>query len=167
MDLDRPTVLLPLAVFAISVVLFLPRLFPNESPKYDFLYAWREVGTSTLPVASGPNAMELSEISGGYIRSKAQNGVAVELSDPTIRVYLHHVEANTSVPISIEDIGSYHVVSGTVDPDGFAFVKIEPGFFKGGREDGYALTKGINNLSLSLNIPKGGTAEVLFLGWVK
>lgn len=155
--------LIPIAVLAIGVVLFFPRWFPSESPTYDFLYASKASSTSSR----AKPATSTIDLESGYAIAPGTVAQTITQGDPDIRVYLHHVEANSSVPLSIEDIGNYAIVPGTVDPAGFTFVRLEPGWFDTNRRERYALVKGINKKILNLNIPNDGSVEVLFLGWVK
>lgn len=161
MYLERPTVFIPIAIAALAVVMFLPRYFPKESPTYDFLYAWRPAAEATdaLSGTGSANALE-----GGYL---VEQGKTLGPLAGDARVYLHQVGANRSVPLSIEDIGNYRIESGTRAPDGFTFVRLEPGWFSSDRSPRYALVKGVNKLDLHLHIPHGDGYQVLFLGWVR
>jgi hypothetical protein len=160
--LERPTILIPVAVAAIAVVLIGPRFFQSEQPTTDFIYAWKTVSS----VTSAPSVSGEKKFEGGYVVTEG-NEFQMIPGESEVRVYVHHVVPNTSVPIAIEEIGTYPVISGTTDPTGFTFVELPAGFFKKNTQTEYGLVKGINKKVLSLNVPRGPGYEVLFLGWIK
>ncbi len=150
------------AIVGIAFVLFAPRYFASENPQYDFVYAWVEGGSGNVPHKSNsPFRLE-----GGKLIVVPTATSSITSGNGRIHIYLHHVSANRSVPITQEDIDHYRLVEGTIAPDGFVFTKVDPNIFDRSIKTRYALVKGINQVNIPLSIPNDGLTEPLFIGWV-
>lgn len=162
--LERPSIALPLTIVAIGVLLLAPRMFSNEpAPAHDFLYALKNI-PATMPSED----VSSTTLNNGFLIFPEKRTSVIQEGEKSIRVFRYNVARNESIEIPIETIGAYDVRSGTLGPDGYLFVRLEPSLLDFHRQPRYALVKGTARHIVKIKPPENEpTQEVLFLGWIK
>jgi len=174
-------------VIIIALVIYIPRFF-TEPPQYDFVYAVGEgiyYPTSPYSYPEGPYAYPVKGVwpqyfyqvvDGKLVRKDAGDPPmeykGIPVADVGPKFYLHHVTANTSVPITFEDAEKYVLDTSMRSPDGWEIAGpsgsggIFPFFYDGARDyNAKYLKKGSTAILLNLNLPRDHYGDT-FLAWV-
>jgi len=175
-------------VIIIALVIYIPRWFV-EPPKHDFIYAVGEgvyyPGSDMYPYRPSPYAAYPVKgvwpkyfyqiVDGKLVRKEAglppPEYVGMPVTDVEPKFYLHHVVANTSVPISFEDAEKYVLDTNVRSPDGWEIAGPSGGggmfpFYEGSYDyNAKYLKKGSTAIKLNMNLPRDFYGDT-FLAWV-
>jgi len=183
---------IPILVVALTfIIVAFPQLFAKETPQFDFVYAAgdqivfpdmvRTYPDMAYPIKSAQSGIPkytYQVVEGKIVQVNTSTSTLIDFPgavfiEPTVRFYLHHVIANTSVPITPQDAMQYKLNTSKIAPDGFEFIhgrtygSVFPFFYNS--EDGYKhvyVKKGPVVKEMRLNLIDEDYYQDFFVGWI-